>query len=182
MSIDLKIYENKMKLTLDNLIKELKILKVGSISSDMLNSITVEAYGTFVQINQLATFSNLDQRTLLIRPYDNKSVKEIASKIQEANLGFAVNLDNSDIKVIAPHVTEEKRKEVVKIAKNLTEELKIKIRNIRRDAMEELKKNKSTASEDQIKRDEDGIQKITDKFIKECENIFIKKELELMKF
>ena len=183
MVFELKKVEKLMEGALEHTKKEFLTLKVGSARTDFLENIQAEAYGQFMPLKQLATISVLDNFTLSIVPFDKGNGKSIIKAIQEANLGVGVIAEATSIRITMPKITEERRKEYVKILKKYAEEGKISIRSVRRDAMDEIKNDKknSELSEDEARRSENEVQKLTDKFVKEIENLTEKKEEEILK-
>ena len=148
----------------------------------MLDRITVEYYGTETPINQVASISVPDARSLLIQPWDASALKAIEKAIQASELGINPQNDGRAIRLVFPQLTEERRKDLAKQVKKYGEEAKVAVRNIRRDAMEQFKaqKKKSEITEDDFKDVEKDMQKMTDDYIKEVEKIADDKEKELM--
>lgn len=175
--------KTKMESSLSHAIKNFSTLKVGAVKSDFLDAVTINIYEQFLPIKQVATINVTDNSTLVVQPFDKNNLKAISKSIQEANLGVGITNEAGVIRITMPKVTEERRKEIVKILKNYSEDSKIAIRNIRRDAMEDVKKLKkdSIISENDMKRFETEIQKITDDFIKKIDTETLKKETEIMK-
>jgi ribosome recycling factor len=143
--------------------------------------VEVEYYGTPTPLKGLANISVPEGRTLMIQPYDKSSLKDIEQAIHKSGLGLTPNNDGAVIRINIPALTEERRKELVKLIKKYAEETRVSIRNIRRDGAEELKKLKGAhISDDEIKRQEESLQKVTDKFIKEVDKLTHDKEAEVM--
>ena len=147
-----------------------------------MDRITVEYYGTDTPINQVASISVPDARSLLIQPWDASALKAIEKAIQASELGINPQNDGRAIRLIFPQLTEERRKDLAKQVKKYGEEAKVAVRNIRRDAMDKFKaqKKKSEITEDDFKDVEKDMQKMTDDYIKEVEKIADEKEKELM--
>ena len=163
--------EKLMQDSYNHAIKVFSSLRVGAVSANFLDEIEVDVYNSAMMLKQVATVSVTDNFTLSVLPFDKSTLKNIMKAIQEANLGVGISTDNNNIKVTMPKITEERRKEMVKILKGYLEDSKVSIRNVRRDAMESVKKMQkdSIISEDQAKRNENEIQKLTDKTISEIE-------------
>jgi ribosome recycling factor len=173
--------KNKMKKTVDHLQTEFSSVRAGKANASVLDHITVEYYGTATPINQIGTINSPDARTLLIQPWDTKSLKDIEKAILMSDLGINPQNDGKLIRLTFPQLTEERRKELAKQVKKYGEDAKVAIRNIRRDAIEALKaqKKKSEITEDDAKTAEKDIQKITDDYISTIEKAAAAKEKEL---
>jgi ribosome recycling factor len=174
--------EEKMKKSIEALKKELQSLKAGRANPSMLDKITVDYYGAPTHISSLATVSTPEPRMLVIQPWDRGAIKDIEKAIQKSDLGLNPTNDGQVIRLIIPELTEESRKNLVKVVKKHGEEMKIAIRAIRRDANEKLKaiKKEGNYSEDEIKKTEEEIQKLTDTYVKEIDKIVEAKEKEIM--
>lgn len=174
-------YENKMKKTVEVLRTQLTSVRAGRANASVLDHIRVEYYGTPTPINQIASISTPDPRSLVIQPWDASSLKGIEKAIQTSDLGINPVSDGRVIRLLFPQLTEERRKELVKQVSKHAEESKIAIRNIRRDAMEGFKaqKKKSEITEDDLKDIEKDLQKLTDDYIREVEKVAKNKEKEL---
>ena len=183
MSFELKNVEKTMTGLTEHTIREFSTLRVGSARADFLDSVQVEAYGQFMPIKQVATISVLDNFSLSVVPFDKSNSKSITKAIQEANLGVGVIAEATSIRITMPKITEERRKEYVKILKQYAENGKVAIRGARRDEKKKVKiaKKNSELSEDEAKRFENEIQKLTDRFVKEIEKAAEKKEAEILK-
>lgn len=171
--------EEKMKKTHESLVRTLATIRTGRATPVLLDRIVVEAYGSEVPINQVATVGTPEARMLTIQPFDKKNLTAIEKAIQKSDLGINPTNDGSMIRLIFPPLTEERRKELVKQAKKMTEEAKVSMRNIRRDAMDGLKKLKD-APEDEVKKAQEEIQKLLDKSIDELGKVLSAKEKEIM--
>lgn len=180
---DIKIVEKQMSGSVEHTIREFNTLKVGSARVDFLDTIQVEAYGQFMSIKQVATISVVDNFSLLVAPFDKSNQKAIVKAIQEANLGVGIISEATGVRITMPKITEDRRKEYVKILGKYAEDGKIAIRRIRQDAMNKIKalKKDSLISEDEAKRNENDVQKLTDKYILEIETSAKKKENEILK-
>ena len=172
----------KMKKTTEVLSQQFDSVRAGRANPAVLDKLRVEYYGTPTPINQIATVATPDPRSLAIQPWDTSSLKLIEKAILESDLGINPSNDGKIIRLMFPQLTEERRKDLIKQVKKYAEEAKVAIRNIRRDAMEHYKelKKKSEITEDDLKDIEKDMQKLTDDYIKEIDNIAAKKEKELM--
>ena len=171
----------RMEKAISALRKELGSLRAGRASPGMLDRIQVEYYGALTPVNQLANITIPDARTLLIQPWDKTSLATIEKAILKSDLGLTPANDGSIIRISIPMLTEERRVELVKLTKRAGEEAKVAIRNIRRDANDEVKKREKTdVSEDESRRVQDDIQKLTDKHIAEVDKVIAAKEKEIM--
>ena len=162
---------------------ELKNIRTGRVSPDILKTIFVDSYGSKTPLTQLSNINNLDNMTLNVNIWDSSLVKAIEKSILDSNLGVTPQTDGSNILLKFPELTAERRKELVKIISEISEKFKISIRGIRRKFLDEIKnleKDKSI-SIDESKRFHDEIQKITDSSISEIENLTNLKQSEILK-
>ena len=179
---DLKEFQRKMEKTLDVLASDFAAVRAGRANAQVLDRITVEYYGQPSPINQVGTVSSPDPRTLVIQPWDGSLLKAIEKAIQTSDLGINPQNDGRIIRLVFPQLTEERRKELTKLVRKTAEESKVAIRSIRRDAVDQvkkLKKNNEITEDDQKKAEED-IQKLTDAAIKDIDKIDAEKEKEIM--
>ena len=178
---DYKEFESKMQKTCEALNTQLATIRAGRANSSVLNQIQVDYYGVPTPIQQLASVSTPDPRTLMIQPWDGSVLKGIEKAILASDLGINPQNDGRMIRLVFPPLTEERRKELAKQTKKYGEDSKVAIRNIRRDAIEKFKKQQkaSEITEDDYKIAEKDIQKLTDDYIKEIDKITDKKEKEL---
>ena len=176
------VAEEKMQKTVSVLKQDLLTLKAGRANPTMLDRVQMEYYGSMTPINQVANVSAPEPRVLLITPWDKSSLKDIERAILTSDLGLNPNNDGSVIRLIIPELTEETRKKLVKTVKKTGEDAKIAIRSIRRDANDKIKalKKESDLSEDEIKKGEDNMQKVTDNYIKQIDTALADKEKEIM--
>ena len=175
-------YKDKMNKTIDLLSKELSSLRTGRANASMLDLIKVDVYGQKMPINQLATISVPEPRTINIQVWDLNNVALIGSAIKKSELGLNPQIDGQLMRLPVPDLNEERRIELGKIIKSMGEKCKISIRNIRREGNDELKKmlKSKEISEDEEKKSEKVIQNITDSNIKLIEEKIISKEKEIM--
>tara|TARA_Y100001970_G_scaffold194775_1_gene236776 strand:+ start:1364 stop:1915 length:552 start_codon:yes stop_codon:yes gene_type:complete len=177
------IYKDKMSKTLDLFNKELASLRTGRANASMLDLIKVDVYGQKMPINQLATITVPEPRTINVQTWDLNNVQLIDSAIKKSELGLNPQIDGQLIRLPIPDLNEERRTELKKIIKSTGEKCKVSIRNIRREANDELKKllKLKEISEDEEKKAEKNIQNITDTNIKLIDEKVISKEKEIMK-
>jgi len=174
-------YESKMKKTVEVLQTLYSTIRAGRANPAVLDQIRVDYYGSPTPINQIASISTPDSRTLLIQPWDASSLKAIEKAIIASELGINPANDGRVLRLVFPQPTEERRKELIKQVHKAAEDSKVAIRNIRRDAVEHFKaqKKKSEITEDDLADTEKDLQKLTDKFITELDKVAEKKEAEI---
>jgi ribosome recycling factor len=174
--------KEKMGKTSALLKKDLTTLRAGRANPQILDKIMVDYYGTPTPINQLGNISSPEPRMLVIAPWESKMISQIEKAIQKSDIGINPSNDGKVVRLVVPELNEERRKELVKQVKKMVEEAKVALRAIRRDAMEQLKKLKkdSVITEDDQKRAEDELQKLTDASSKECDKMGAEKEKEVM--
>ena len=174
--------ESKMNKVIENLKSTLDSVRAGRANPAVLSKIQVEYYGTPTPLQQVATISVPDARTLLIQPWDNSILKSIQKAILASDLGINPQNDGRSLRLIFPQLTEERRMELTKQVKKYGEESKVVIRNVRRDAIDKFKKQQkaSEITEDDYKQTEKDMQKMTDDFIKKIDGIVDDKNKELM--
>lgn len=162
--------------------QQIEKIRTGRASASILDGVMVDYYGSPTHLNQTANISVPDARTIVINPYDKGILQGIEKAIQQADLGFNPQNDGVIIRINVPPLTEERRKEFVKLSKKIAEEGKIAIRNIRRDLMESLKKSEKNKdiTEDDRKKGEDQLQKVTDEYISKIDKVVTEKEKELL--
>ena len=174
--------EDKMKKALGFFDEELGNIRGARAQVGLVDSIKVDAYGQEMVLKQIATVSTPDARTIMIQPWDKALMASIEKAIRESDLGLNPATMGDLIRVPMPALTEERRKELVKVVKHEGENAKIAVRNIRRDANEHLKKmlkDKET-TEDEERRAQDDVQKMTDKFVAEIDKLVTQKEADIM--
>lgn len=174
--------KERMQKALANLDREFGRLRTGRASTTLVDNIKVDYYGSPTPVNQVASVSIPDSRTIAIQPWDRSAFGLIEKAIMKSDLGLNPVNDGKIIRITIPPLTEERRKDLVKMAKKYTEDAKVAIRNVRRDENEVLKKQKNDKeiSEDDMHRGQDEIQKITDSFIEMAEGQLKDKEKEIM--
>ena len=177
-----KIYKEKMDKSIEFVVSDFEAVRAGRANAGVLNRISADYYGTPTPIQQIASISSPDARTLVITPWDASAVRAIEKAIQESDLGINPTNDGKSIRLAFPQLTEERRKELVKQIHKYSENGKIAVRNIRRDAMDHFKKAQKAneVTEDELKVIEKDLQKLTDDSIKQIEVLLANKEKELM--
>ncbi|MBI9101385.1 MAG: ribosome recycling factor [Spirochaetales bacterium] len=178
----LKKAEDKMGKSLAALGDDFKTIRTGRASAALFDQVKVDYYGTATPLSQVATISVPEARLVVIQPWEKNLLNEIEKAIQKSELSVNPSNDGKVIRINIPPLTEERRKEFVKIAKNLAEQSRVAIRNIRREANDDLKKSCKAGeiSEDDEKTGNDKIQKLTDKFVKDINEVLQEKENEIM--
>ncbi len=180
----LKELETRMSGTVDGLSRELASVRTGRASTALLDGIRVEYYGTPTPLNQMASVSTPDARTITIQPWEATQLKEIERAIAKSDLGLTPANDGKIIRLTMPSPTEERRKQLVKNVHKIAEEARVSVRNIRREANDKLKQmaKDKKVSEDDERRGHDQIQKATDKFVAKVDEVLKKKEQEILSF
>ena len=175
-------YDVKMKKTIEVVKSDFSSVRAGRANAAVLDRITVEYYGTPTPINQVASISSPDPRSLMIQPWDGSILRAIEKAIQTSDLGITPLNDGKVIRLMFPQLTEERRKELTKQVKKYAENGKVAIRNIRRDAMDKFKamKKNSEITEDEQKEYEKELQDLTEKRCKDIDALAVEKEAELM--
>jgi ribosome recycling factor len=174
--------ENRMQKAVEALRRELSTIRTGRASPSLVDRLTVDYFGTHTPLNQLASISVPEPRMLSIQPWDKTSIPIIEKAIQKSDLGLTPSNDGRQIRLIIPQLTEERRRDLVKVVRRKVEEGKVAVRNTRRDLLEEAKKleKDKSISEDELKRAQDRLQKLTDRYIQENDKIGAAKEAEVM--
>ncbi len=181
MSLDLSEFKKKMDSAIDVVKREFVGLRTGRASTNMLDHILVEAYGSQVPLNTVGAVSVPEARLLAVTVWDNSQIKAVEKAIRESNLGLNPMTDGNTIRVPLPSLTAERRTELAKVAGKHAEAGKIAIRNVRRDAMDFVKKQEKDKkiAEDAVKGENDKIQKLTDEHIKLVDDLLAAKEVEI---
>ncbi len=178
----LKNCEVRMQKAVESVRHELVKIRTGKATTALLDTVKVDAYGTMMPLNQVGSIGVVDAHMLSVTPWDQNMLQPIEKGIIAANLGLNPSIDGKIVRVPIPMLNEERRRELVKLVKKFGEEGKIAVRNVRRDENEMLKKSEKEEhfSEDDRKRGEQEVQKNTDKYIKEIDNLLAMKEKEIM--
>lgn len=174
--------KEKMTKTVNALVHEYGTIRAGRANASVLDKVHVDYYGVPTPINQMAAISVSEARILTIQPWDVSTLGQIEKAIQQSEIGINPQNDGKVIRLVFPPLTEDKRKEIAKDISKKAEESKVAIRSIRRDCIEKLKamKKASEITEDDLKDGENELQKITDKFVKEIDDVAAKKQKEVM--
>ncbi len=173
--------EATMVKTVEATKKDFLGIRTGRATPTLLDAVKVDCYGSKMPLKQLANISTPDKRLLVIQPWDKNLIKDIEKSIIKANLGLTPSIDGALIRLPIPPLTEDRRKQMVKSVKKRGEDGKVALRNIRRDAIEKLKKLEKAGelSEDDAKRDQEKMQKITDKYSDEIDTLVSTKTEEI---
>lgn len=178
----LKEAETRMHAAIQNLDDDLAGIRTGRATPALVERLSVEYYGTPTPLMQLASISVPEPRSLLIKPFDPASIKNVERAILASDLGLTPNNDGKQIRLNLPPLTEERRRDLVKVVHNRLEECRVAVRNVRRDVHNDMRdfEKEKLISEDDLKRGEEDLQKITDQNIEEINKHGIKKEQEIM--
>lgn len=174
--------EQRMQKAIEALKKEYATLRAGRATPALLDRVLVDYYGTLTPINQLANIGVPEPRMLVIQPWDKSTIPAIEKAILKSDLGVTPTSDGVVVRIVIPQLTEERRKELAKVVKKKAEESKVAVRNIRREVNDKMKsiEKKGEISEDEAKRGQDSVQKLTDNYIKMIDKVMEAKEKEIM--
>ncbi len=174
--------ESRMVKTVQALEQDLKTVRTGRASPALVERVMVEYYGTPTPLNQLAVISAPEPNLLVVRPFDPTSLSDIEKAIMSADLGLNPGNDGRLIRVPIPRLTEERRREMVKRVSRRLEEAKVALRNIRRDTLDDLREyeGESLISEDDMKRGQDDLQELTDRYVEQVDEVGSHKEQDIM--
>jgi len=177
-----KTTEQKMQKSLEALRHDLAKVRTGRAHTGILDHVQVEYYGSYMPINQVANITLIDARTIGVQPWEKPMIPKVEKAIRESDLGLNPATQGDLIRVPMPMLTEERRKELIKVVKHEGENAKVAVRNLRRDAITHLKDalKKHELSEDDERRAQDDIQKLTDKYVAEVDKMLVEKEKDLM--
>lgn len=175
-------HEEKMKKALEALRKDLASLRAGRATPALLDKVLVDYYGTLTPVNQVANVSVPEPRLITLQPWEKSMLGPIEKAILKSDLGLTPNSDGSVIRLNIPQLTQQRRTELVKMVHKKAEDARVAVRNIRRDANDGIKKieKEKSASEDETKKAQEDMQKLTDKYIKEIDQVMGSKEKEIM--
>ena len=171
--------DERMNKAIESVQNNFSTVRTGRANPEILNKVKVECYGAQMPIQQVASITVQDSNVLMITPFDKSTINEVERGIVKADLGLTPNNDGLNIRIMIPQLTEERRKDLEKVVRKMAEEGRIAIRNIRRDAMEKIKKD-DELSDDEKKLEEGSVQKVTDQYVKEIDELLKKKESEIM--
>ncbi len=175
---------DKMAKSIDALNNELKRVRTGRASLSLLDGIRVDYYGTPTPLNQVASLSVPESRLITVQPWDASAIKEIEKAVLKSDLGLTPANDGKIIRIAIPPLTQERRKELVKVVNKTCEEYKVAVRNVRRDCNELIKglKKDGDVAEDEAFKAQEQVQKITDEHIRKIDDIYKRKEKEILEF
>ena len=174
--------EERMEKAMNVMVQELNAIRTGRANPSLVELLPIEYYGTQTALQELAGISVPESRSLLIRPYDPSSLKNIEKAILKSDLGLTPNNDGENIRLVLPTPTEDRRRELVKVVGIKAEEARIAIRNIRRDGIRNLRdfEDEGMITEDDLHRGEEKVQEITDNYTNKIEEVCERKESEIM--
>lgn len=174
--------ERRMQKSLDAIVADLKGIRSGKATPALLDSVRVDAYGQKMPLNQVASVSVPDPKSLVVQPWDKSIIGDIVKAIQTAELGFNPQAEGNIVRIPVPPLSEERRRDLVKLCKKLAEDGRVAVRNIRRDANDQLKKAEKDKdiSEDELHKGVDNVQKATDNYIRQIDELVEAKEDEIM--
>lgn len=178
----LKEAESRMGGAIQSLQNDLAVIRTGRASPALVERLSVIYYDTPTPLMQLATISVPEPRSILIKPFDPSSLKDVERAILASDLGLTPNNDGKSIHLNLPPLTEERRRDLVKVVHSRVEEARVAVRNVRRDTMNDMRdfEKEKLVSEDELKRGEEDLQKLTDRFIEEINKLGVEKEKEVM--
>jgi ribosome recycling factor len=179
---EMKIFDDQMKKVIERLQAEYATIRTGRAHVSLVEHVKVEYYGSLVPIQQVCSISIADARTLELKPWDKEALKPIEQALLKSELGITPLNDGKVIRLTMPTPTTERRKEIVKVVKKQSEDFRVAIRNVRREAVESFKKQEKDKmiSQDDLKRLEQEIQKLTDHYVKKIDELLAIKEKEVM--
>ncbi len=177
---DLADLKRRMQGAVQAFRNDLGSLRTGRASANILDPIVVDAYGASMPLNQVATVTVPEPRTISISVWDRSMVSAVEKAIRDSNLGFNPNTEGQTIRIRIPELNEQRRKEMVKVAHKYAEEARVAVRHVRRDGMDAIKKLEKEIGKDEIERHSEQVQKATDQIITEIDQILVSKEKEIM--
>lgn len=172
--------EHKMDQATDHVASEFSTVRTGRANPQLLQRITVEYYGSPTPLQQLASISVPEPRMLVVQPFDKSTVGDIERALQTSELSLNPTNDGNVIRIAFPPLTEERRKDLIKVVRNMAEEGRVAVRNIRRHAKSDMESMHGEISDDDIRRGEDELQKLTDRYIEQIDRLLGHKEDELL--
>ncbi len=172
--------EHKMELATEHVASEFSTVRTGRANPQLLQRITVEYYGSPTPLQQLASISVPEPRMLVVQPFDKSTVGDIDKALQTSDLGLNPSNDGNVIRISFPPLTEERRRDLIKVVKNMAEEGRVAVRNIRRHSKADMEALHGEISDDDIRRGEDELQKLTDRFVEDIDRLLGNKEDELL--
>lgn len=172
--------EHKMEMATDHVATEFSTVRTGRANPQLLQRIHVDYYGSPTPLQQLASIAVPEPRLLVVNPFDRSTVADIERAIQQSDLGLNPSNDGSVIRIAFPPLTEERRRDLIKVVKHMAEEGRVAVRNIRRHLKTEMEALHGEISDDDIRRGEDELQKLTDRFVVSIDHLLANKEEELL--
>ena len=172
--------EHKMEQAIDHVASEFSTVRTGRANPQLLQRITVEYYGSPTPLQQLASISVPEPRLLVVQPFDKSTVGDIERALQTSELSLNPTNDGNVIRIAFPPLTEERRKDLIKVVKNMAEEGRVAVRNIRRHSKTDMEAMHGEISDDDIRRGEDELQKLTDRYVEQIDRLLGHKEAELL--
>ncbi|MEA1903773.1 MAG: ribosome recycling factor [Actinomycetota bacterium] len=172
--------KHKMEMAVDHVGSEFSTVRTGRANPQLLNRITVDYYGSPTPLLQLATISVPEPRLLMVQPFDKSTVSDVERAIQQSDLGLNPSNDGNVIRIAFPPLTEERRKELIRVVKHMAEEGRIAVRNVRRHSKTDMESLHGEISDDDIRRGEEELQELTDKYVENIEGLLTNKEDELL--
>jgi ribosome recycling factor len=172
--------EHKMEQAIDHVASEFSTVRTGRANPQLLQRITVEYYGSPTPLQQLASISVPEPRLLVVQPFDKSTVGDIERALQTSELSLNPTNDGNVIRIAFPPLTEERRKDLIKVVRNMAEEGRVAVRNIRRHSKTDMESMHGEISDDDIRRGEDELQKLTDRYVDQIDRLLGHKEAELL--
>ena len=172
--------EQRMDQAVEHVGNEFATVRTGRANPQILQRVTVEYYGSPTSLQQLASISVPEPRMLVVTPFDKSAIGNIEKAIQQSDLGVNPTSDGNVLRIVFPSLTEERRKDLVKVVKNMAEEGRVAVRNIRRHTKTDMEALQGEISEDDIRRGEEELQKLTDRFVERIDSLVAHKEEELL--
>jgi ribosome recycling factor len=172
--------EHKMEMAIDHVATEFSTVRTGRANPQLLQRIHVDYYGSPTPLQQLASIAVPEPRLLVVNPFDRSTVSDIERAIQQSDLGLNPTNDGSVIRIAFPPLTEERRKDLIKVVKHMAEEGRVAVRNIRRHLKTDMEALHGEISDDDIRRGEDDLQKLTDRYVVKIDHLLAGKEEELL--
>jgi ribosome recycling factor len=172
--------EHKMEMAVEHVATEFSTVRSGRANPQLLQRIQVDYYGSLTSLQQLASIAVPEPRLLVVQPFDKSSVGNIEKAIQQSDLGLNPSSDGNVIRIAFPPLTEERRKDLTKLVKHMAEEGRVAVRNVRRHSKAEMEDLRGEISDDDIRRGEEELQKLTDRFVVRIDSLLANKEEELL--
>jgi ribosome recycling factor len=172
--------EHKMELAIEHVSSEFSTVRTGRANPQLLQRITVEYYGSPTPLQQLASISVPEPRLLVVQPFDKSTVGDIERALHTSDLGLNPSNDGNVIRIAFPPLTEERRRDLIKVVKNMAEEGRVAVRNIRRHSKTDMEAMHGEISDDDIRRGEDDLQRLTDRYVEKIDRLLAHKEEELL--